>query len=95
MFTKQTPYHFVELTPKGVVYTYDFTVTIDDLNGNQLSHEIPLRKVRFGGIVPTRRKYWYGVGEGKIVFVYRLLQGNQKYLEEKKPMKKTVILKKV
>lgn len=57
--------------------------------------EIPIRRVRFGGIVPSRKKYWYGVGDGRIVFVYRLFLGNQKCIEEKKKMDKTIVMRKI
>jgi hypothetical protein len=33
--------------------------------------------------MPSNRQYWFGVGDGKIVFVYRLFKNNNKFIEKK------------
>lgn len=94
--TINEPYHFADIHPQGVVISHNFKLKIIDLNQKQFEMGIPVRKVRFGGVVPSRKKYWFGVGDGCIVFVYRLFGGNDKYaLNSEMKFNKTVIKKKM
>jgi hypothetical protein len=45
--------------------------------------------------MPSNRQYWFGVGDGKIVFVYRLFKNNNKFIEKKCDAKKSVKVRKI
>jgi hypothetical protein len=49
-----------------------------------------LRKVRFGGFLPSRKNIWYGIGDANIVLVSSLFSKNERHIknEEKKIKKK-------
>lgn len=89
-------FHLCQLQRNYLLFSYDFTLGVCDMEGHTMVLPVPIRKIRFGGTLPKRHRYWYGIGDGKIIFVYKLFLENTKHLQTAEcQIKKTVKVNKV
>lgn len=96
LFSIAKNFHLCQLQRNHLVLSYDFLVSVYDMEGHSLVLPVPIRKLRFSGVLPKRHRYWYGIGEGKIVFIYKLFLENTKHLQTvESHTKKTVKVNKV
>lgn len=96
----ERPFHFVQIHNKGLIVGGEFSLTVfvsssEEPYAREFTIPVPIRKLRFGGDVPDRKEYWFGVGDGKAVFIHRLFRNNNKLIEGKCESKKSLRLRKI